>query len=116
MDTTEMTDRLKAEVAARLVAFTDYLTTPLHLTTEAATALMGTVLDGIDVAMQPDDLDPSPWPAGAPVRLTRGDASLAPGSIVRAVESDGEVHTVWVRWPGHPGDVAYSPRELERVR
>lgn len=118
MDTTEMTDRLKGEVAARMAALTPYLTTDQAMTTEEATRLLGVVLDGIDVAMATDDLEPGPWPVGAPVRMASGyDAHLAPGHVVRAVETDGEVHTVLVKWPNVPGGaMTHSPRELERVQ
>lgn len=38
-----------------------------------------------------------------------------PGIITKRVETDGELHTVWVRWHPLTPSEPYSPRELAQV-
>jgi len=60
-----------------------------------------------------DDMDPDPWAIGKSVEhaVFRGVYGL--GVVIDRTETDGELHTVKVRWPDLSGAVeAYSPREL----
>lgn len=59
------------------------------------------------------DHDPRPFAVGKAVSH-RELASLR-GEVIKRVESDGELHSVWVRWDRGGEALAYSPRELNEL-
>lgn len=71
------------------------------------------VLAAIDRAAD-DPTDPRPFASGRKVRVK---GTGIPGVVARTVESDGEVHTVWVKLALEetPAEVPMSPRELEVI-
>lgn len=68
-------------------------------------------LDAIDRAAE-DPTDPRPFAPGSKVRVK---GTGIPGVVQRAVEDQGEVHTVWVKLAldEAPAAIPMSPRELE---
>lgn len=58
--------------------------------------------------------DPVPFAVGKPV--TRRNSTSRRGKVIRRVETDGELHTVVVKWDSQIGEYHYSPRELEELR
>lgn len=81
-----------------------------------AEAIAHEVLGAIDLAAD-DPTDPRPFAPGTKVRV-KGTGIL--GSVVRTVETAGELHTVVVRLALDEGDVQpetpFGPRELEVLR
>jgi hypothetical protein len=63
------------------------------------------------------DLDPTPFAKGARVKQGSDGEALGAGTVLDRRETEGELHSVLVRWPETPESPEWRhPRELVEVR
>jgi len=104
----DVIDRIKT-------AATDELAVQLartDLTPSDSMNIAASVLAAIDNAIV-DPLDPTEFPVGSRVEAIHDPGTT--GTVVRRVETGGELHTVLVVFDDHPGEHAVSPRALKVV-